>query len=510
MPFRPSEPLSEPESTGVEVRWLRWHDAREALLELRRRVFVEEQGLAPALIESPRDADGLHLGAFEGERLVASVAGYLFEAGAPELAAFGLPPSSGLTIQWTKRIELASHRCRGIATVLAAGIVRHAYESLRPARFFLALQGPHRALEGHYRDAFGFRRHGEVMLPGGNDAAEPTTVMAVDGEAESRALYLKTRGMVEGGRRQSPATVPSLVRFLVDGGRRALLAVETLSAENLYVAPLSLADELPRLAAQNRLHHAEQRPRLAEAPFPPAREGSRLLDVGTGTGGYLALLATEAKLAGYRLVGVEPSPHLLACARAAQPHLAFRRGTAYATGEPDASADVVTMNFVFIHLGNPDLALLELRRVLRPGGVLYVVDINDATFRGPEPVRRMVDAHRAHHEGDRTILTTLPRRAAEFGFEPARRDVTTVRNTGGAEPSFGPNELKLGRAGMWGLLSFMGQRPAIADEYRAAREHYFASECELSFDVETHVYRKGSDGGERPCEPDRGPRRAPR
>lgn len=494
-PSHPAGGPPRPTSTEIEVRWLRWQDARERILDLRRRVFVEEQGFAPTVIESPGDAGGLHLGAFADGQLVASIAGYLYEAGAPALADFGLPPIAGLTIQWSKRIELASHRSRGITELLAASVFRYVYESMRPVRIFLALQGPHRPLEAHYRRFFNFRRHGEVMLPaGGGGEPVPTTVMVVDGEAGLRALYLKMRGAAESELRRCPATVPSLVRFLVDDGRRHLLAGEPLSAENLYVAPLSLADELPRLAAQNRLQHIEQQPRLAETPFPPAREGSRLLDIGTGTGVYLALLAKEPRLAGYEFVGIEPAPQLLAYARFAHPELAFRVGTAYATGEPDASADVVTANFVFIHLRSPDLALLELRRVLRPGGLLYVVDVNDTTFRGPEPIARMVAAHHAHHEGDRTVLASLPRRAGEFGFEPVARFATTVRNTGAIEPTFGRDEIHLGRMSMWGLLSFMGQRDELADVFQSAQEHYFGSDCEISLDIETHVYRRGGDG----------------
>lgn len=457
-------------------------------------MFVEEQGFAPHVLESPGDPGGIHLGAFADGQLVASIAGYLYESGSPALAAFGLPQVDGLTIQWSKRIELASHRGRGITELLAASVFRYVYESMRPVRIFLALQGPHRQLEPHYRRFFQFRRHGEVTLPSGDGEPTPTTVMTVDGEARLRELYLKMRGAAESEVRRCPAVVPSLVRFLVDDGRGHMLAGEPLSSENLYVAPLSLADELPRLSAQNRLQHIEQQPRLAATPFPPAREGSRLLDIGTGTGVYLALLAKEPRLAGYDVVGVEPAPQLLSYARFAHPELKFRRGTAYATGEPDASADVVTANFVFIHLRSPDLALLELRRVLRPGGLLYVVDVNDTTFRGPDVIARMVAAHHAHHEGDRTILASLPRRAAEFGFTPVARFATTVRNTGGIEPSFGLDEIRLGRMSMWGLLSFMGQRDELADTFQAAQEHYLGSECEISLDIETHVYRKDGDG----------------
>ena len=119
-----------------------------------------------------------------------------------------------------------------------------------------------------------------------------------------------------------------------------------------------------------------------------------------------------------------------------------------------------------------------------------MVDVNDSTFTGPDEIRAMIEAHHRNHEGDRTVLSSLPRRAAEFGLEPVAHHRTTVRNTGGVEPSFAPGEVRLGRMGMWGMLAFMGHREEIDDVFQVAQEHYLGSDCEISLDVETQVYRK--------------------
>lgn len=472
-----------PNTPVFEVRWLRFAAARDEIMALRRAVFVEEQGFPPEFIVNPNDEGGVHLGAYQDGRLVAAVAMHIHRPGSPTLAEFGLGEVGGLSVQMTKRLELAAVRGTGITEVVIANVLRYVYETLRPARIFLVLDGVHRGLREHYRKTFMARELGEVGA--GPDAR---LIMGLDDEASLRTVYLRMRALAESVHRRCPVVVPSLVRSLADEGRADLLAAEHLARENHYVAPLSLADELPRLAAQNRLLYAEQRGRLAVTPFPPAP--ARLLDVGTGTGVYLALMAKDPALAGYTVRGVEPSPQMLAYARFAYPDQPFVQASAYATGEQDAANDVVTANFVFIHLRNPDLALREMWRVLRPGGLLYVVDVNDTTFRGPEVIRAMVEAHHLWHEGDRRIMASLARRAAEFGFEPVARHVTTVRNTGGVEPAFGPDEVRLGRMTWWGLLSFMGQREEIEEVFQRAQEHYLGTECEVGLDVETHVYRK--------------------
>ncbi|MBE3015206.1 methyltransferase domain-containing protein [Microbispora sp. NEAU-D428] len=473
------------DAINIETRWMAWGDSGDEILDLRRRAFTGEQGWGEEMVRHPMDPDGLHLCAISGGEIVAVTSAYVYEPGAPELAALGLPATDGLTVQLSKRVEAPAFRGRYISKRLGMAVVRQVYESLRPDRFFLVLKGDHRHLTDRYSRG-GFVKHAES---GSGD--DPVMVMKVEGDKALEELYLEYRALMAvcppGG---TPMSFPSLVRFLADDKREDLLAVAGLGAENLYVEPLSLDTELPRLTAQDRLVLAEQRARLASTPLPPAP--ASLLDIGSGPGTYLAAISQEAPFAGYRVRGVEPAAQLLAKARASFPELTFRQGSAYATGEEDASHDVITANFLFIHLRNPDLALLEMSRVLRPGGLLYVVDVNDTTYRGPAVIRRLIESYDRAYAGDRTILADLPRRAAQFGFELVRNFSTRVTNTGGAKPEFGPDEIRVDRAAAWQLISFMSSQRGLEDVYREARDHYFSSSCEGSMNIETQVYRKCS------------------
>ncbi|MET8052427.1 class I SAM-dependent methyltransferase [Streptosporangium sp. NPDC005286] len=470
--------------SDIEVRWLKWEEAAEEILDLRRRVFMSELGWTEERVHHDGDPEGLHLCALSGGKIVAAISAYVYRPGAPGLAALELTDLDGPTVEIGKRVALQTHRGRLISTRIANSMVRQLCESLRPSRFFLIVRP---SQYDHLLDRYAkrdFVMRGEVGS--GDDAV---TVMTVEGGEALEGFYLRHRELT----RESPSgderlAIPSLVRFLADEGRGDLLAVERLGAENFYLDLLSLQEEVPRLSAQGRLVLAEQRPRLASTPFPPAP--ASLLDVGSGPGDYLAAVTEEGPFAGYDVRGVEPAPQLLARARSNFPGLTFRQGTAYATGEADASHDVVTASFLFVHLRSPDLALLEMRRVLRPGGLLYVVDVNDAAFRGPDVVRRMLETYDRDYAADRTILNDLPERAAEFGFQPVRRFSTTLGYVVDAEPGFGPDEIRLGREEAWSLLSFVQSQHGIEESFREARDHYFGVECEIGVDIETQVYRR--------------------
>ena len=58
----------------------------------------------------------------------------------------------------------------------------------------------------------------------------------------------------------------------------------------------------------------------------------------------------------------------------------FRTGDAYSLGFDDQSIDVAHAHQVLQHLTDPVAALVEMRRVLRPGGILAVRDSDYGGF----------------------------------------------------------------------------------------------------------------------------------
>ena len=99
-----------------------------------------------------------------------------------------------------------------------------------------------------------------------------------------------------------------------------------------------------------------------------------LLDLGTGTG-VLAVAALE-RWPGARVVGIDPSSHMLElaveAARRRSPELLSRLRTVVASADrlplADRSIDVATSSFVIQLVPNRARALREVLRVLRPGG----------------------------------------------------------------------------------------------------------------------------------------------
>ncbi|MFB7501494.1 methyltransferase domain-containing protein [Streptomyces sp. NPDC056161] len=108
--------------------------------------------------------------------------------------------------------------------------------------------------------------------------------------------------------------------------------------------------------------------------------GERALDVGAGTGSQTRELAAAVGPEGLAL-GVEPNPGLRAVAeaRSAESRARFTHGDALALPVPDASVDVVWCERVLQHLTEPDRAVAEMVRVLRPGGRVALLDTDWAT-----------------------------------------------------------------------------------------------------------------------------------
>ncbi len=468
--------------SGIEARWIDWDDGGDEIVGIRRRVLRDELGWTEDWVRHDKDPEGIHLCAFDNGEIMAAISAYVYEPGAPELAAMGLADTDGPTVQIGKRVELPAYRGRLISAEAGTSMLRQICESLVPSRFFLAVPAWVQQLIDRYARR-NFVYHAEV---GAGDKA--LAIMKVEGKEELEEFYLKHRDLTRDySARGDGIPVPSLVRFLVDGGREGLLAIERLAAEIRRPEMLSPRTEMSRLIARNEVVLTEQRSRLASAPFPPPP--ASLLDIGTGSGEYLAAVAGTRPLAGYHIRGVEPVAPLLSRARSSLPDCDVREGTAYATGEPGASHDVVTANFMFAHLRSPDLLLLETRRVLRPGGLLYVVDVDDRGFSGPEAITRLIHRRGRAYTGDRLIMNDLPKRAEEFGFRLVRRFSTALRSAAGPEPRSGHDELLIGERDVWNIL-FSGCSQADMEELlQEARDVCSSKQYEISMVLETHVYR---------------------
>ncbi|GAB3979474.1 class I SAM-dependent methyltransferase [Plantactinospora veratri] len=104
-----------------------------------------------------------------------------------------------------------------------------------------------------------------------------------------------------------------------------------------------------------------------------ARASGRTLEVAVGTGRNLSGYDEDVEL-----VGVDLSPKMLAAARRRAGLLGrrveLREGEAERLPFPDASFDTVVCTLAVCVVPDRDAALAEMRRVLRPGGRLLLLD----------------------------------------------------------------------------------------------------------------------------------------
>lgn len=126
----------------------------------------------------------------------------------------------------------------------------------------------------------------------------------------------------------------------------------------------------------------------------PAAGVASLLDIGTGTGRILQVLADRA---GHAL-GIDQSREMLALARAnlaaaGLTHCELRQGDMYRLDLPDAQFDLVTIHQVLHYAEDPEAAIGEAARVLKPGGLLLIVDF------APHELVRLQREHAHRHLG---------------------------------------------------------------------------------------------------------------
>ncbi len=147
----------------------------------------------------------------------------------------------------------------------------------------------------------------------------------------------------------------------VETGRLAPDAVRTMFDR---IAPVYDAMNRTMTAGLDRRWRAE----TAREVVSP---GDRVLDACCGTGD----LAVAAERAGGRVTGVDFSQRMLERARSKSDTVEWIEGDALALPFADASFDAATVGFGARNLDDLEAGLRELRRVLRPGGRVGILEI---------------------------------------------------------------------------------------------------------------------------------------
>jgi demethylmenaquinone methyltransferase/2-methoxy-6-polyprenyl-1,4-benzoquinol methylase len=166
------------------------------------------------------------------------------------------------------------------------------------------------------------------------------------------------------------------------------VAVTPVSTGSVSKHPARIAEMFDRIAWRyDRLNHLlsagldrRWRRRGVAALGLTGRE--RVLDVCTGTGD-LAIEAVTARPGARDVIGIDFAAEMLRMAQQKQrarglaPRLRLARGDATRLPLPDASMDAAMIAFGIRNVVDPEGACAEIRRVLRPGGRLMILEFGN-------------------------------------------------------------------------------------------------------------------------------------
>jgi demethylmenaquinone methyltransferase / 2-methoxy-6-polyprenyl-1,4-benzoquinol methylase len=128
------------------------------------------------------------------------------------------------------------------------------------------------------------------------------------------------------------------------------------------------------------------RRRVVRKLHPQLRSDAKVLDVGCGTGDLSIELFEKS---GAQVTGIDFCRPMLELAQAKAPHLRFVEGDALRLPFSDAAFDCVTVGFALRNLASVEQGLAELHRVLKPGGVVAVLEFSRPTVPGIRQIVRL-------------------------------------------------------------------------------------------------------------------------
>lgn len=212
------------------------------------------------------------------------------------------------------------------------------------------------------------------------------------------------------------------------------MSVAAQSSYKIHQFATSANNEVQRLGAQVELFWKKELRCLKQFGL---RDGMRVLECGSGPGYLLKKLLDEFPT--LRATGVEIDPFLVEKSKDALAPFGDRHhvveGSILSIPFEDQSFDFVVARLVLEHLSDPVAAAREMRRVLKPGGKVVVIDNDfDLHLRSyPEipELRELYEAYcacRVSQGGNPRIGRQLPVTLEEAGFENVDLEIVVAHN----------------------------------------------------------------------------------
>jgi len=201
------------------------------------------------------------------------------------------------------------------------------------------------------------------------------------------------------------------------------------STYNIRNAALGVQAEIDRLKMQAIMGWKKE---FRNLKWYGIQNGMRILELGSGPGFFTEKLVNslpDSLVTGLEIDGVllEKAKNLLDYVPSSR--LMWVQSSIYQTGLPDDSYDFAIARLLFLHLHNPMQAIQEIYRVLKPGGKLVIIDIDDGVFGTVYPdmellpfVIRKLANYQAAAGGNRYIGRSLPRLLTQAGYTDVDMD----------------------------------------------------------------------------------------
>ncbi|WP_152396931.1 class I SAM-dependent methyltransferase [Paenibacillus guangzhouensis] len=199
---------------------------------------------------------------------------------------------------------------------------------------------------------------------------------------------------------------------------------ERHSTYHVQHASIGIEAEVNRLKTQAQMGWEKE---FRNLQWYGLQDGMKVLEVACGPGFMTEKLVEN--LPNSQITAIDIDQGLLDRAKGRLEHVPAKRvqfvqASAYQMDLPENEFDFAIARLLFLHLHDPLQAAQEIMRVLKPGGKLVIIDIDDGIFGAIEPemeilplILKKIAESQAANGGNRHIGRSLPRLLASAGYQ---------------------------------------------------------------------------------------------